>query len=36
MIFVAGVAFIALFAAFVVVPTQVQKWHERRAEAAEE
>jgi hypothetical protein len=35
MIIVAAVAFIGLFSAFVVLPTQVQKWHERRAETAE-
>jgi hypothetical protein len=36
MIVVAGLAFVALFAAFVVLPTQVQKYHERRAEAEQE
>ena len=36
MIFVAGAAFVALFAIFVVAPTQIQKWHERRAEALED
>ena len=35
MVLIAGLAFIALFGAFVVVPTQIQKWHERRAEVNE-
>jgi hypothetical protein len=35
MILVAGLAFIALFGAFVIAPTQIQKWHERRAEVNE-
>ena len=30
MVIVATLAFAVLFVAFVVAPTQVQKWHERR------
>ena len=30
MVLMATVAFIVLFAAFVVLPTQIQKYHERR------
>lgn len=32
MAIIATFAFAVLFVAFVVVPTQVQKWHERRAD----
>jgi hypothetical protein len=35
MIIIAAVAFIGLFSAFVILPTQVQKYHERRAETSE-
>lgn len=36
MVVIAVLAFVALFSAFVVLPTQVQKYHERRAEAEQE
>ncbi len=36
MVIVAALAFVALFGVFVVLPTQVQKYHERRAEAEQE